>query len=142
MHAPMSAIRRATDADKPFMLALAQEVYADRVESRSVAWVEWCMQSPEKLVLVGEHSFGIAWAALKYGAEMKAGMDLLCARRSGGGIMEAFRMVRQMLEWARSQGARGDFRLDADTGVDLGPFAARLGGRPSPQKWYLIPLEQ
>ena len=63
---------------------------------------------------------------------------MLCARKGAG--FEAFRMVRMMIQWAREQGAQGEFKLDADTGVDFGPFARRLGGRASSAQWYVIPL--
>jgi hypothetical protein len=132
------AIRRATDADKPFMLALAKECYPDRGIERGVPWVEWCMANSERLVLVGPNSFGIARVEWIYGFERRSGMDMLCARKGTG--FEAFRMVRVMLRWAKESGAKGEFKLEADTGVDFGPFARRLGGRSNAAQWYMIPL--
>jgi len=131
-------IHRALDADKPFMLELAKEKYPNRDIERGVPWVEWCMGNRERLVLVGRHSFGIARVEWIYGFERRAGLDMLCARKGAG--FEAFRMVRMMIQWAREQGAQGEFKLDADTGVDFGPFARRLGGRASSAQWYVIPL--
>lgn len=144
MNAPVavSTIRRATADDIPFILKLAQEKYPNRDVSKGMKWFERCLHNQRRLPLVGPHSFGIAWIEPLYGFEERAGMDVLACRTSSAAGWEILRMVKLMLGWARALGAEGQFRLDADTGVDFGPLAARLGGELSPQRYYLIPLEQ
>ena len=86
------------------------------------------MKHPQRLVLVGAYSFGVAEVSDKYGFERRARLGMLAALPGAG--MEPLRLVRMMIAWAKQQGAAGTFRLDADTGVDFGPFAKRLGGKP------------
>ncbi|MFA5897720.1 MAG: hypothetical protein WC829_01275 [Hyphomicrobium sp.] len=137
----MPAIHVATDADKPFMLALAREKYPGRNIDLGIPWVERCMANPDRLVLVGPNSFGIAQADWLYGFERRGRLDMLCARPQPGVALEALRMVRMMVGWAKSRGCLGTFKLDADTGVDFGPFARRLGGVKVTSVRYEIPLE-
>lgn len=137
-----NTIRRATADDIPFISQLAQEKYPNRDVTKGLKWFEYCLRNPRRLPLVGPHSFGIAWIEPLYGFEERAGMDVLACRTSSAAGWEILRMVKIMVAWARAHGAEGAFRLDADTGVDFGPLAARLGGELSPQRYYLIPLEQ
>ena len=102
--------------------------------------MEWAIQNPERLVLIGANSVGVAQASWQYGFERRARLDMLGARPVAGAALEALKMVRMMLVWAKEQGAEGTFRLDADTGVDFGPFARRLGGKPVTLTRYEIPL--
>lgn len=137
---PKVAIRRATLADMPFLIALAKEKYPARQIEQGIGWMEWCIQNPERLVLVGPNSAGVAQVSWQYGFERRARLDMLGARPTAGGALEALRMVRMMLVWAKEQGAQGSFRLDADTGIDFGPFARRLGGKPVTLTRYELPL--
>lgn len=133
-------IRKATLDDMTFMVALAAEKYPARTIELGIPWMEWCLQSPERLVLVGPNSAGVAQVSWNYGYERRARLDMLGCRATPGAALEALRMVRMMLDWARQQGAKGSFRLDADTGIDFGPFARRLGGKPVTHTRYEIPL--
>ena len=130
-------IRPATLADVDAYLDLAERLYPGRGVSRSRPWVEWCIDNPERLVLVGPGCFAIAQVTWHYGFERRARLDVL----AGSAGFTTFRMIRHMLTWARSMGATGDFLLDADTGVDFEPFARRLGARPKIVR-YAIPLEE
>ena len=134
------AIREATSADEPFMFAIAREKYPERAIERGATWVRWAMKHPERLVLVGPNSFGIAQVSWFYGFERRARLDMLCARPVAGAALEALKMVRMMVVWAAAQGAEGAFKLDADTGVDFEPFARRLGGKAVTTTRYEIPL--
>lgn len=130
-------IRVATLNDMPYMIALAQESYPNRGIERGIPWMEWALKSPERLVLVGPGCAGVAQVSWNYGFERRARLDMLAGRSH----WSTFKMVRYMLAWAKSMGATGTFRLDADTGVDFAPFAKRLGGRPVTLTRYEIPLE-
>lgn len=131
-------IRRATLADVDDLLVLCKERYPDRDVDAARKWGEWCLCHPERLCLLGANSFGIARVEWMYGCERRSGIDMLVTRPGAG--FEALLMLRLMLEWARRNGASGPFKLEADTGIDFGPFAARLGGKPSAARIYEIPL--
>lgn len=133
-------IRRATLADMPFIISLAKEKYPARQIELGIPWMEACIQNSERLVLVGPNSAGVAQIGWHYGFERRARLDMLGARPTASSAWEAFRMVQIMVAWAKDEGATGSFRLDADTGVDFGPFARRLGGTPVTLTRYEIPL--
>ena len=139
---PVCHIRRATEADIPYMLALAKEKYPDRPVEMGVPWMQWCLQNPNRLVLVGLDSVGVAQADTHYGYARKGRLDWLCGRPVKGAALETLRMVRMMIAWAKEQGCVGDFRLDAETDVDFAPFSRRLGGREVVIKRYLIPINE
>ena len=134
------AIHEAGVADEQFMFEIAREKYPERAIEQGVRWVRWCMQSPERLVLVGPNSFGIAQVDWRYGFERRSKLDMLCSRPASGRALEALKMVQLMIAWAKEKGALGAFRLDADTGADFEPFARRLGGKAVTATWYEIPL--
>lgn len=136
----VSSIRRATLADMPFMVAMAKEKYPVRKVELGIPWMEWALANPERLVLMGDNTIGVAQVSWNYGFERRARLDMLGARPVSGAALEALKMVRLMIAWAKEQGAQGSFRLDADTGVDFGPFARRLGGKPVTLTRYEIPL--
>ena len=138
--APAPKIRRAKLEDMPFMVALANEKYPMRMIEKGIPWMEWCIQNDNRLVLLGPNSIGVAQVEWNYGYERRARLDMLGARPVSGAALEALRMVRMMLAWAKEKGAVGTFRLDADTGIDFGPFARRLGGKPVTLTRYEIPL--
>ena len=139
-HAAHAAIRRATAEDIPFVRELARLKYPERAIEQALGWFEWCLKNPERLVLVGTNSVGIAQVDWRYGFERRGRLDMLASRPMPYAAWEAFRMVRMMVAWAKEQGAQGTFRLDADTGIDFGPFARRLGGTPVTLTRYEIPL--
>ena len=137
-----STIRHATVDDLPFMLEIAKERYGARVQDREgLAYVRWCITQPSHMVLVGLNSFGIAQISVRYGYERKARLAMLAARRQNKAWIEVLQMVRVMVNWAALNKAEGAFRIDADTGVDFGPLAKRLGGEPVNEPAYDIPLD-
>lgn len=123
-----SAIRRATEEDIPHGLAIAQQAYPGRGIEKAVEWAKWHLKQPNSLVLVGPATLGIASVVFKYGFEKRARLDMLAALPEKTSVVEALQQVRAMVRWAALQGATGHFRIDADTGVDFGAFARRLGG--------------
>ena len=133
-------IRQATLDDIPFIMELAKEKYPTRDVEKAAPWAAWCIKNPDRLVLVGPSSMGCAQVDWRYGHECKARLDVLAARP--GPIWEALRMLRLMLNWARQKGAIGNFILDANTGIDFGPFAERLGGKKVTIVQYEIPLDK
>jgi hypothetical protein len=133
-------IRIATLADIPWMLDLAKECYPERGVERGVPWIVDCISSPRRLVLVGQNSMGVCAITPEYGFELRACVTMLAARRVKTAPLEALRMLRVMLQWARERGAQGSLRLEADTGVDFEAFARRLGGSKKTTSFYAIPL--
>lgn len=134
-------IRVATEADIPHGMAIAREMYPHLDLDRVVGWVQWCLANPDRLVLIGPNSVGCAQIDWIYGYDMRARVDFLACRRVKQASLEALRMLRLMLNWARSRGVTAPFTLDADTGVDFAPFSERLGGMKEITVKYKIPLE-
>lgn len=135
-------IRPATLDDLPEIGRRLIRHYAGRATPaqimRGAKWMIWAINSPARLVLLGPNSFGVAQTAMFYGCERRAAVDILCCRPNAGGSLEALRMVRKMVAWARRRGAP-NLRLDSDTGVDFGPFGRRLGAKPVLVTKYEIP---
>lgn len=147
LHTDYPAIRRATPDDVPFLVELAREMYASRIgtipgiEAGGIEWLRWAMSEPDRLVLVGQHSGCVASINVHYGYERRGRIDALCARPMPGASLEAMRIVRVVLAWARERGA-SRVRLGADTGADFGPFAKRLGGIRKEEVYYDFPLQE
>lgn len=136
-----STIRRGRDEDIPFMLEICKERYGERASEISIPWMKWHIKNPSSLVLVGSATIGLASINLHYGFEKQARLDMLAAKREKSAVFEALQQVRAMVRWAAINGAEGTFKIDADTGVDFGPFAKRLGGSPINYPRYQIPLD-
>lgn len=139
-----SAIRRGREEDIPFMLEVGRERYGDRASEISVPWIKWHLKNPASLVLIGSATVGLASINLHYGFEKRARLDMLAAKHEKQAVFEALQQVRAMVRWAAINGAEGAFKIDADTGVDFGPFAKRLGGvevDPKIYPRYEIPLD-
>lgn len=139
-----SLIRRATETDIPHGLAIAQQAYPGRGIENAVGWAKWHLSQANSLVLIGPGTLGIASIVFKYGFEKRARLDMLAAAPEKSSVLEAFQQVQAMVRWATLQGAVGHFRIDADTGVDFGAFARRLGGHEvDPVKYprYDIPFD-
>jgi len=137
--------RVATPDDLDFVMAMGMKFYGSRLDTQekingAARWVRQVIVDPDRLVLVHPGSVGIANVNWRYGMEGRGAADILCCDPERAGPWTALKMARMMVEWARAKGATGPFKLSADTGVDFGPFAVRLGGRLSPDKIYEIPL--
>lgn len=140
MTAAHHEIRRAVISDIPGWLSLARGRYPGMDLSGVEKWVEWCIQSPKRLVLVGNATAGVAGLDLWHGIALRAqliAMFTVPERQPG---MEPVAMLRIMVAWARENKAKPPFLIDAQTGVDFGPFAARLGGHPAKEPRYVIPF--
>ena len=133
---PQRSIHIASEPDREFIMELVREKYPTKAVDRSVPWVEWCLKNPDHLVLVGENSFGIARSEWVYGFERLGTLLILCSR---GRNLEALRMVRKMIAWAKTRGCL-EFRLDANTGVDFAAFGKRLKAKRETILRYNIPL--
>lgn len=140
-HVRADGIREATLDDIPAIIAFAKDKYPDRAVEQGGPWLEWCINNPNRLVLIGPNSIGVAQVSVNYGVERKGKLDMLGARPAAGAALEALKMIRIMTRWAKSRGAVGTFRLSADTGVDFKSFSERLGGKPVTVTHYEIPLE-
>lgn len=139
-----SLVRRATEADIPWGLEIAKQRYPGRPVELGLQFIRWSMGNPNAIVLRGESVFGIASVVMKYGFEKRARLDMLAAEPGNTRVVELLHVVRAMVRWSALQGAEGFFRIDADTGIDFGPLARRLGGHEvDPVKYprYDIPLD-
>lgn len=141
-----STIRRATLNDMPGMLELAEECYPGRGVKAGWDWMKWNIENKvgDRCVLVGEHSYIVAQIYKRYGYELRARVDMLCSRKSRKGWIEVVQLVKGIRRWAALAGVVDPFKLDADTGVDFGPIARRLGGwKVDPVRYpvYEIPVD-
>jgi hypothetical protein len=137
------AIRPATLEDLPEIAQRLMQHYRGRATPATIMqgarWMAEVIANRNRLVLIGPNSFGVAQTGMFYGCERRASVDILCCRPSAGGSMEALRMVRKMVAWARRRGAPS-LRLDSDTGVDFAAFGKRLGAKPVTVTKYEIPV--
>lgn len=140
-----SAIRRATLDDMPRMLEIAEEMYPGRGVKAGWDWMKWNIENRtgDKFVWVGDDSLIVAHIYKRYGYELCARVDMLCARRAKKAVFEALQLVKAAVRWAALNGVERPLKLDADTGADFGAFARRLGGwKVDPEQYpvYEIPL--
>lgn len=143
---PGTRVRRVTMADLPEMLDIAEEMYPGRGIRAAEGWARFNIENRDgtKLALRGDNAILVAHAYHQYGFELRARVDMLCARRQKRAWLEALQLVKACKRWAALIGVTHPLRLDADTGVDFGPFAKRLGGRkvdPDRYPVYEIPLD-
>lgn len=139
-------IRRATFDDMPRMLEIAKEMYPGRGVEAGWDWMRFHIENRagDKFVWIGEHSVIVAHIYRQYGFELRCRIDMLCARRQKAAIFEALQLVKACKRWAALNGVTAPMKLDADTGVDFGAFAKRLGGwQVDPKRYpvYEIPLD-
>jgi hypothetical protein len=136
-------IRPACLADLPEIAERLLRHYPGRATRESIMagapWMIWAMKSPDRLVLIGPNSFGIAETGIFYGFERRASVGLLCSQAAPGSAFEVLRMLRKMIAWARRKGAL-ELKLDADNGTDFSAFAKRLGARQTAVTKYYVPL--
>ena len=132
-------IRPFVESDREFVIALTKEKYPTRDISKGIPWVEWCLTQPDRLVLVGPNSFGVAGALWHYGFERRGSLAILCSRPRPGAAFEVLRMVRTMIRWAKERGCSGAFKMESDPETDFGPLVRRLGGQS--RTFYELPLE-
>lgn len=133
-------IRRATEDDIPYMLAMAREKYPDRPVEQGIPWMQWCLKNPDRLVLIGQDSIGMAEVGWYYGYSFRPRLSWLVGRPVKGAALETLTMLRMMLVWAKEKGCTEPFRLSAETNIDFEPYSRRLGGRAVTSTTYLIPL--
>ncbi len=143
---PNSLIRRAALDDMPRMLDIAEEMYPGRGVKAGWDWMKFQIENRagDRFVWVGEDSLIVAHIYRQYGYELRARIDMLCARRKKSAIFETLQLVKACRRWAALNGVTAPMKLDADTGVDFGPFARRLGGwQVDPARFpvYEIPLD-
>ena len=134
-----SFIRRATPDDVEFGIGLVRELYPNRDITKMRGWLTWVLNNPDYCTLIGINSVGCASVYWKYGTDMRARLQFLGANTKPGYVFEPLRIVRMLMDWSKSKGAKGEFRLDADTGVNFAPFAKRLGGTHKTAEYWDIP---
>jgi hypothetical protein len=133
-------IRKATLEDIERGLVLCKKLYPGRPVHLGIPWIIDCMRRADRLVLVSDHGVGVATGFLKYGWFPMAQMEILAVLPEAP-KMEAVRFLRTMIAWAKANGAKR-FLISADSGIDLGPLARRVGGRTRDTPHYYVPLQE
>lgn len=135
---------RASLSDIPKIIGLAAQKYPGIDVPGSFAWLHRTMRDDDCCVLFyGDCCIVSTVAATFYFPGDKTGHLLMLfgdAEALKKTPMLPFRMLSQVVDWARSKGAT-KFRFGADTGVDFAPFARRLGARPDTPA-YVVDLER
>ena len=135
-----TTIRRGLVEDIPLWAEIAKLRYPGRDVTQAMRWVEWCINNPERLVLVGSATAGIAAITIQHGITRTAHLSMFFTVPGQNPGLEPVDMLKIMINWAKQNGAEGSFKIMADTGVDLGPFVKRAGGRRIELPFYEIPL--
>lgn len=141
-----SAIRPLAFADAPWIAELVLECYPNREVKLGRDWMlaQIANRNGTAFAWRGEDSLIIAHVTRRYGIELIARVDMLCARRKKAAVLECLFLLKAAKRWAAVNGVRRPLILDADNGVDFGPFARRLGGckvDPDLYPTYEIPLD-
>lgn len=146
--APQTApqqIRRCTEADIEWMVAIGEERYPGQFDTESVrAWGRERMVNPLMAFFRGERSFGACHLANRFNAPSRkqAYLTLLYSGKDSPSFalsLEPFFISQALIEWARGQGAT-KFWFSDMTGTDLGPFVKKLGGKLAGHT-YVIDLD-
>jgi len=127
-------IRRFTLADFDHCYSICRKMYPDRAHL-GVPWALECTRRSDHLVLVSPHGVGISHIYWKYGVTLIGVLDLLTVEP--GHPWEALKLLRAMIDWAKSNGAKR-YTLSSDTGVDLGPLATRLSGKRADASYHVF----
>lgn len=136
----MSAIRRVTEEDIPWLHELCRQAYPagyyDPIASER--WVRGLMKQPSTVLLLRG---SLAWlctnvAAPPWDSKKLEARLLPVASSSPKAAWELAKMTKQAIDWAREQGA-SKFYFAAMTGVDLGPLARRFGAVPVSPSYVL-----
>lgn len=131
MNAQTGVIRLCTPDDVEWMIKVASSRYPGEFDpDQARVWVPQRLTSPDMLFIRGEHSFGVAHLARRFNApdRVQAYLTLLYSDADNTHLLEPLMLVKNMKEWAVSKNA-SKFWMSDISGIDLGPFAKRIGGR-------------
>lgn len=128
-----STIRLCTPDDVEWMISIANGRYPGEFDPEQArAWVPARLKEPTMLFIRGERSFGVAHLAKRFNSPTRVQAYLTLLYSEPGFMrslsLEPFQLIKRMIEWGKEKGAT-KFWMSDISGVDLGPFAKRLGGR-------------
>mgnify|MGYP001549724377 CR=1 FL=1 len=131
-------IRPLTEADFPWCHDLCRRAYPmGYYDPRSAQnWFTGLLKSPGVCALRGEKAFAIAAVQERPWNPARSDAFLLPVVAPDGSGFELYRIMRELVRWARAAGAE-EFHFDAITGVDFGPIARRLGASPVSPNYVL-----
>ncbi len=144
--APLTGIRRCTDADIEWMVEVATTRYPGQFDVEAVkAWGKERLANPQMVFYRGKRSFGACHLANRFNAPSRkqAYLTLLYSipveAASLAASREPLRIAEKLVSWAKEQGAT-KFWFSDMTQTDLGRFAAVLGGKLAGHT-YVIDLD-
>lgn len=131
-----SRLRPATEADIPWLVALAIEKYPSKVRNSEGAtlYLREVIRHPGGLVVRGERSAVVAlYASTFFDPDARHTQVLFFA----GDIWEVVMLLRMAARWAKAKGC-GTLRFSDDTGRSIKALARRLGAKRETVAAYLL----
>ena len=128
-------IRQLVAEDMAWVLELAQQRYPPFDEDGAVRWLLDILPSTDALTVRSDNAFliGAAGTMPWRPQRIEAHVLFLCAEHRHH--WQAVRLLSFMTAWAKGIGAAALY-VGADTGLDLGPLARWVHGRPD--KRYVV----
>lgn len=132
--------RRANVSDVLHMIQVARPAYAAYPVDwgRVSVWLHEIMEEPDIFCAVSGHAASIARSHRWDGLPTVANVTVLFL----AGVAypwDCVRCLRLTAAWARAIGS-GNLKIDAETGVDLGPLVRRIGGEVRSVPAYTVSL--
>lgn len=131
-------IRLCTVEDTDWLISLAQDSYDRPLDLDGCrSFIATATAAPNECFFARtENGVGVALAQAEFHAPhiLAAHMLFLMARPNCG--IEGYRLLKAMITWAKSRGVK-TFHFGESTGVNLAPFAARIGAQLDRPSWRL-----
>lgn len=104
--------------------------------SAARAFIARCADSTSALAIRTDRAFLVAVLSPVYFWSRIAAQNMILVAEPGA-IWDAVRLARRARDWAAERGAV-KYCLAAETGIDLGPIARRIGAIPDPACYKVV----
>lgn len=120
-------IRKCSTEDVDFLYDLALLRYGDRIKDRAALriWLARAIQLPDIFIARSGHG-ALAGALQTFFYDPQPELRLLYLVSQRPSPWDSLKLLRSLIEWGKSKGC-ARLRLTNETGIDLEPFARRLG---------------
>lgn len=133
-------IRAASPDDLPWCVDLCRRRYAEPMDLAALqAFLLRCIADQDVLFERTGRAFTVTRLAQVYfWPRSVAAMLILVAEDEPGAVWDIMRLARSAARWGKARGA-SRLSIGAETGVDFGPIAKRMGGVAA-TPCYHVPL--